>query len=120
MAKAAAQFIGLRLIPVVRQFDHAMLRLLAITDEGQTVLTVRNISLAQELHAHWAGIESERLVEIQDADHCVQHAVVGGVIGHFSLPTCRGRGSCRRTWPPPPACPRPFPLPKLSRHWPGC
>src|SRR5260370_33448775 len=85
MAETGAEFVGLLLAPVVGQLDGAVLALVAVADEGQGVLAGRHVALAQQLHAHRPGIEGERLVEILHADHRVQHAVVGGGVGHLPL-----------------------------------
>src|SRR5580693_546798 len=91
VAEAGAQFVGLLLPPVVGQLDGTVLALVAVADEGQGVLAGRHVTLAQQLHAHRPGIESERFVEILHPDHRVQHAVVGGGIGHQPLLYCRSR-----------------------------
>src|SRR5260370_3921424 len=88
MAETGAEFVGLLLAPVVGQLDGAVLALVAVADEGQGVLAGWNVALAQQLHAHRPGIEGERLVEILHADHRVQHAVVGGGVGHLPLLYC--------------------------------
>src|SRR5260370_29043587 len=85
MAETGAEFVGLLLAPVVGQLDGAVLALVAVADKGQGVLAGRHVALAQQLHAHRPGIEGERLVEILHADHRVQHAVVGGGVGHLPL-----------------------------------
>src|SRR4029077_5770379 len=91
MAEAGAQFVGLLLPPVEGQLDSAVLALVAVADEGQRVLAGRHLALAQQLHAHRPGIEGERFVEILHPDHGVQHAVVGGGVGHLPLLYCLSR-----------------------------
>src|SRR5262245_43594069 len=84
MAESGAELVGF-VAPIVGEFDDGMVLLIAVADERQGVLAFRDLALAQELHAHGAGVEGDRPVEVVHADHRVQHAIVGGGVGHSLL-----------------------------------
>ena len=94
MAEAAAEFIGLRLIPIVRQFDHAMLRLLAIAHEGQRVLLIGTIGGADQAHAHHLGVKVDGALEVANAQHGVQQSHGAWGSRSSGLESSNERGAC--------------------------
>src|SRR6185437_10531814 len=95
MAEGGAERIGLLLVPVMGKLDDRAARLVAIADEGECVAPLRHLALAQHLHAEKARIEIERLLQVEDAQHRMQHArladaavagVLCGCIGIHQLP----------------------------------
>jgi len=50
MAKRAAQIIRLGLIPVMGQFDHRIVVLVAVADKSQGELAGRIVAFSQQLH----------------------------------------------------------------------
>src|SRR5579883_459209 len=79
MAEGGADRIRLLLIPVIGELDHRIGRLVAIADKGEGVAAFRDFALAQHLHAEEPRIEIERLLEVEYAQHGVQHARLDGV-----------------------------------------
>src|SRR3954471_6017003 len=63
MAISIAELIGFG-IPVVRELEDGGIFLAAVADEGQREFAVREILLAQQLHAQHAGVEIERALQI--------------------------------------------------------
>ena len=60
--------------PVVGQLDHTVMRLVAVTDEGQGELAVRIILAAQQGHAQHLGVEGDGFVQIADTQHGMQQS----------------------------------------------
>src|SRR5216683_1503061 len=81
MAERGAERIGLLLVPIVGELDHRAARLVAIADEGEGVAALRHLALAQHLHAEEPRVEVERLLQVEDAEHGVQHARLAGAGG---------------------------------------
>src|SRR5215472_14097443 len=87
MAEGGADGIGLLLVPVVGELDHRAAVLAAVADESERVATVRHLALTQHLHAEKPGVEVERFLEIEDAQHGVKKTRIadsgadGGVTG---------------------------------------
>src|SRR6266852_3139745 len=81
MAERGAERIGLLLVPIVGELDHRAARLVAIADEGEGVAALRHLALAQHLHAAEPRVEVERLLQVEDAEHGVQHARLAGAGG---------------------------------------
>ena len=73
MAEAVAEVVGFR-VPVVRELDHRLLALVAISHEGEREAAVGIVLAPQELHPEDVGIEADRSLEIADADHRVKDA----------------------------------------------
>ena len=74
MAVSVAQVVRRVLVPIMGQFDHRLLLFRTISDEGQGELAIGKIRLAQQFHAEQPGVEIERLVQVLDPDHGVEHA----------------------------------------------
>src|SRR5208283_341741 len=72
--------------PVVGQFDHGAVFFLVVADKGEGKFPIREVPLAQELHAQTVAVELERLVEVVDADHRMEQA-------HRSSPCGRDSGA---------------------------
>src|SRR3990167_1269656 len=73
MAVAGAQLIAVH-TPVVGQFDHAVVRLVAGADEGQGELAVRVILAPQQGHAQHVGVEGDGFIQIANSQHGVQQS----------------------------------------------
>src|SRR5205814_8640294 len=96
MAEAAAEGIGLRLLPIMGQLDDGAVVLIAIADKGQGEFAGRIVALAQQLHAELLGVEMQRLIEILDAKHRVQKAGSGDRHGGLLLWLARGLATLPR------------------------
>jgi hypothetical protein len=57
---------------VVGQLQHRAVALVAVADEGKRILLLRTIGRAQQSHAHDAGVEVDRALQVTDAQHGVE------------------------------------------------
>ena len=73
MAVGRAQFV-LAHPPVVGQLDHRIIFLVTVTDEGQGVLVLAVLALAQQRHAEYAGVEVDGALQIADTQHGMQNS----------------------------------------------
>src|SRR6185312_332999 len=96
MAEGRAERIGLLLVPIIGKLDDGAAGLVAIADEGERVASLRHLALTQHLHAEEARVEIERLLQIEDAQHGVQHARSADA-GSASVP--RGRFRIHQSLP---------------------
>src|SRR5260221_4679685 len=87
-AKGGAGIIGLLAIPVMRQLDHRRILLVAIADEGDGIAPGLVVAAPAQRHTEMLGVEIDRFLEIEHADHGVQHARLanhglagGGLVG---------------------------------------
>ena len=71
VAVGAAELIAVR-IPVMGEFQHRRIRLLAVAHKGQGETAAGVITAAQQLHAHNFGIEAEGSLQIRDPQHRVE------------------------------------------------
>src|SRR6185437_13882479 len=90
MAECRAELIRLFLVPVVGELDDRAAGLVAITHEGERVAPFRHLALTQHLHAEEARVEIERLLQVEDAQHGVQHARLADA-GIAGIPVSRFR-----------------------------
>ncbi len=77
MAEGRADRIGLLLAPIMGQLDRGVIGFVAVADEGQGEFPARIVVAAQQLHAEMAGVEIERLVEVEHPNHRVQQPIAG-------------------------------------------
>lgn len=97
MPVAVAQLVFFH-APVVGQLDHAVVRLVAVADEGQGELAFRIILAAQQGHAQHLGIEGDGFFHVADAQHGMQQShvrvlLIGSACGHAESKTpAQGRG----------------------------
>ncbi|MNI93117.1 hypothetical protein D3C73_1510140 [compost metagenome] len=56
------------------QLDHAVVRLVAVADEGQGELAIRIILAPQQGHAQHVGVEGDGFIQIADSQHGVQQS----------------------------------------------
>ena len=76
---------------VVGQLEHRALRLGAVADEGERVLLFGPLGGTQQLHAHDAGVEVDRPLQVADPQHRMQDAhgeslvcgAKGAIVGFF-------------------------------------
>src|SRR5258708_2935311 len=90
MAERGAEHIGFLLVPIVGELDHRAAGLVAIADKGEGIAALRHLALAQHLHAQEPCVEVERLLQVEDAEHGVQHARLA------DAGRARGLGGCHR------------------------
>src|SRR5690349_16997182 len=74
MAEGRAERVGFFLVPGEGNRGAAAAGLAAIADEGERVAPLRHLALTQHLHAEEARVEVERFLQVEDAQHGVQHA----------------------------------------------
>ena len=79
MAVGRAQLVAAG-IPVVGEFNHGRVGLLAIAHKGQGETAAGVIAATQQLHAHHFGVEAEGSLQIRNPQHRVEQTHGAGQV----------------------------------------
>ena len=69
-----AAYVVARHAVVVGQFNHRAALLIAITDERERIFLLGAIRGAQRLHAHHAGVEIDRALNVANVQHGLENS----------------------------------------------